>query len=79
MMGGGGASEGIYFVKPETDRGQYKILPILMSVLIDQVVLDVQQFVVFQTPPPSEPIHATDGLSGSLKMTFVRPALLPGP
>ncbi len=34
--GGGGASEGIFFVKPETDRGQYKILPILMSVLIDQ-------------------------------------------
>jgi len=39
MMGGaaaGGASEKISFVKPENDREQYKILPILMSVLIDQ-------------------------------------------
>jgi hypothetical protein len=39
-MGGGGAlagaTENIYFVKPENDKGQYKILPIMMSVLIDQ-------------------------------------------
>jgi len=31
-----GASESIYFVKPEKDKGQYKILPIMLSVLIDQ-------------------------------------------
>ncbi len=40
--GGGGpggaaaASETIYFVTPEKDKGQYKILPVMMSVLIDQ-------------------------------------------
>ena len=37
MMGGAtGNAESIFFVKPENDKGQYKILPILMSVLIDQ-------------------------------------------
>jgi hypothetical protein len=32
----GGASESVFFVKPENDKGQYKILPIMMSLLIDQ-------------------------------------------
>jgi hypothetical protein len=40
MMGGGGGAlgkdEGVYYVKNENDKGQYKILPILISVLIDQ-------------------------------------------
>jgi hypothetical protein len=37
-MGGGSvaAPETIYYVKPKDDKGQYKILPILMSVLVDQ-------------------------------------------
>jgi hypothetical protein len=30
------APETIYYVKPQEDKGQYKILPILMSVLVDQ-------------------------------------------
>ena len=39
MMGGGMAAqntESVYYVKPENDKGQYKILPIMMEVLIDQ-------------------------------------------
>jgi len=37
-MGGGSvaAPETIYYVKPQDDKGQFKILPILMSVLVDQ-------------------------------------------
>jgi hypothetical protein len=40
-MGGGfggsaSSSESVYYVKPADDKGQYKILPILVSVLIDQ-------------------------------------------
>ena len=46
MMGGGmaGNTESIFFVKPENDKGQYKVLPILMSVLIDQD--HIQDFLV---------------------------------
>ncbi len=47
MMGGGGAMGGggraaaqdggsVYYVKAADDKGQYKVLPILMTVLIDQ-------------------------------------------
>lgn len=40
MMGGGGAAAqdagNVYYVKPENDKGQYKILPVLLTVLIDQ-------------------------------------------
>jgi len=42
MMGGrmggagAGATETIFHVKPANDKGQYKVLPILLSVLIDQ-------------------------------------------
>ncbi len=39
-MGSVGASatspESIFYVKPENDKGQYKILPIMLSVLVDQ-------------------------------------------
>jgi hypothetical protein len=38
-MGGGGSSvapENIFYVKPQDDKGQFKILPVLMSVLVDQ-------------------------------------------
>src|SRR5208337_1219707 len=31
-----GATESIFFIKPANDKGQYKILPILLSVLVDQ-------------------------------------------
>jgi hypothetical protein len=49
MMGSGGAGasgkeEGVYYVKYENDKGQYKILPILISVLIDQD--HIQDFLV---------------------------------
>jgi hypothetical protein len=45
MMGGAaGNAENIFFVKPENDKNQYKILPILMSVLIDQD--HIQDFLV---------------------------------
>jgi hypothetical protein len=50
MMGMGGAgalagaTENIFYVKPEKDKGQYKILPIMLSVLIDQD--DVQELLV---------------------------------
>src|SRR5271157_3121459 len=33
---GAGATESIFFIKPANDKGQYKILPILLSVLVDQ-------------------------------------------
>jgi hypothetical protein len=39
MSGGMGmatTSENVMFIKPEVDKGQYKILPIMMSVLVDQ-------------------------------------------
>jgi hypothetical protein len=40
MTGGGGAAPqdagNVYYVKPENDKGQYKILPVLLTVLIDQ-------------------------------------------
>jgi hypothetical protein len=40
MMGGvgavAGATESIFYVKPEKDKGQYKIVPIMLSVLVDQ-------------------------------------------
>jgi hypothetical protein len=40
MMGGGGMpggeAETVSYVKPENDKGQYKIMPIMISVLIDQ-------------------------------------------
>src|SRR5690348_7064690 len=49
------------------------------SVLISQTVDAVQQLVVFQTPPPSEPRYAIAGSSGSPSSTFVRPALVPAP
>ena len=32
----GGATDTIFYIKPANDKGQYKILPILLSVLIDQ-------------------------------------------
>jgi hypothetical protein len=35
-MGAGAAPQSIYYVKSETDKGQYKILPILLAVLIDE-------------------------------------------
>jgi hypothetical protein len=39
-MGGAGAvagaTESIFFIKPANDKGQYKILPILLSALVDQ-------------------------------------------
>ncbi len=39
-MGGAGAvagaTESIFYIKPANDKGQYKILPILLSVLVDQ-------------------------------------------
>jgi hypothetical protein len=49
MMGGSGGAtpgkeEGVYYVKSENDKGQYKILPILVSVLIDQD--HIQDFLV---------------------------------
>jgi hypothetical protein len=46
MMGGGmaGNVENIYFVKPENDKGQFKVLPLLMSVMIDQD--HIQDFLV---------------------------------
>jgi hypothetical protein len=46
MMGGGmaGNTESIFFVKPENDKGQYKVLPIMMSVFIDQD--HIQDFLV---------------------------------
>ena len=50
-----------------------------MSVLTSQVVSAEQQLVVFHTPPPSEPSHATAGLVGCVAITLVRPALLPMP
>ena len=31
-----GATENVFYVKPASDKGQYKILPIMLSVLIDQ-------------------------------------------
>jgi hypothetical protein len=47
-MGGGGlgaqASENVFYVKAEADKGQYKILPVVMTVLIDQD--HVQDFLV---------------------------------
>jgi hypothetical protein len=45
--GGGappGQTENVFYVKPENDKGQYKILPILVTVLIDQD--RVQDFLV---------------------------------
>jgi hypothetical protein len=48
MMGGGGVSiqgsETVYYVKAAEDKGQYKILPVVMTVLIDQD--RVQEFLV---------------------------------
>jgi hypothetical protein len=51
MMGGSGGammggreSEGVFFVKSENDKGQYKILPIMVRVLIDQD--HIQDFLV---------------------------------
>jgi hypothetical protein len=49
MMGGGGSpmagqEESVYYVKSENDKGQYKILPILITVLIDQD--HIQDFLV---------------------------------
>jgi len=46
MMGGGmaGNNDSIFFVKPENDKGQYKVLPLLMSVLIQQD--HIQDFLV---------------------------------
>ena len=47
-MGGAGAvagaTESIFFVKPANDKGQYKILPIMISVLVDQD--HIQDFLV---------------------------------
>ena len=39
-----GATESIFFVKPANDKGQYKILPIMMSVLVNQD--HIQDFLV---------------------------------
>lgn len=39
-----GATESIFFVKPANDKGQYKILPIMISVLVDQD--HIQDFLV---------------------------------
>lgn len=47
-MGGAGAlataTENIFYVKPEKDKGQYKVLPLMLSVLVDQD--HVQDFLV---------------------------------
>ncbi|MBV8309721.1 MAG: hypothetical protein JO344_04905, partial [Planctomycetaceae bacterium] len=47
-MGGAGAvagaAESLFFVKPANDKGQYKILPIMISVLVDQD--HIQDFLV---------------------------------
>ena len=39
-----GATESIFFVKPAKDKGQYKVLPIMISVLVDQK--HIQDFLV---------------------------------
>jgi hypothetical protein len=44
MMAPTGPAESVFYVKPADDKGQYKILPILVTVLIDQD--HVQDFLV---------------------------------
>ena len=43
-LGGGSSNDTVYYVKAAADKGQYKILPVVMTVLIDQD--RVQDFLV---------------------------------